>query len=93
MPQYYDPSEISEEHIRLRSYLIWQHEGCPEGNDLDHWMRAQEEIESELRCALAFSRPAAFVMPRVPISTPPCKSISLRIRIDQRFIAANAARR
>lgn len=92
MPQY-DPSDASEEHIRMRSYLIWQREGCPNGNDLDHWRRAQEEIESERRYVLGPGRPAAFVMPRVPISTPPCKSISLRIRLGQRFMPTNAARR
>jgi hypothetical protein len=39
--------KISEEEIRLRSYLIWQHEGCPKGAELAHWLRAKAELEAE----------------------------------------------
>lgn len=33
--------------IEARAYEIWVHEGCPEGHDLDHWLRAESEIASE----------------------------------------------
>ncbi len=33
-----------------RAYMIWEEEGRPDGRDLDHWQRAEEqhqETESE----------------------------------------------
>jgi hypothetical protein len=33
-----------EQAIRERAYTIWEEEGCPHGNDLDHWLRAEAEI-------------------------------------------------
>ena len=30
--------------IREAAYLIWQSEGCPEGYDVDHWLRAECEV-------------------------------------------------
>jgi len=45
---------LPEDAIRLRSYLIWQQEGCPDGRALSHWLRAKAELEAELR---AGSRP------------------------------------
>ena len=41
------PVEPSEEAIRLRSQLIWEREGCPEGVAQDHWLRAKAELEAE----------------------------------------------
>jgi hypothetical protein len=31
--------------VRQRAYEIWQAEGRIHGNDLSHWLRAQEEID------------------------------------------------
>jgi Protein of unknown function (DUF2934) len=31
---------------RERAYAIWEEEGCPQGKDLDHWLRAEAEIGS-----------------------------------------------
>lgn len=36
-----------DEDIRQLAYRLWQEEGCPEGRDIEHWLRAQmiwEEI-------------------------------------------------
>ncbi|HYG85191.1 MAG TPA: DUF2934 domain-containing protein [Azospirillum sp.] len=33
-----------EQRIRERAYAIWQEEGCPEGCDYQHWVRAEKEI-------------------------------------------------
>lgn len=33
--------------IALRAWEIWQREGCPEGRDLDHWLRAERELMNE----------------------------------------------
>jgi len=76
----------SEEAIRLRSYYIWEREGCPIDDGADHWARAkaelEAELETELRAASAAGESNAFVMPRLPISTPPRKSMSVKIGTD-----------
>jgi Protein of unknown function (DUF2934) len=33
-----------EQAIRERAYAIWEEEGRPEGRHLDHWVRAEAEI-------------------------------------------------
>ena len=38
---------IPEDSIRMRSYLIWEGEGRPEGRHLEHWLRATEELQTE----------------------------------------------
>jgi hypothetical protein len=35
-----------EAQIRRRAYEIWEQEGRPHGEDLAHWIKALEEIES-----------------------------------------------
>ena len=76
--------DLSEDIIRMRSYLIWQHEGCPHGKDLAHWLRAKAELEAELHkgeqhTGPQLRRPLAFVMPRIPISKPPCRRSAIKI--------------
>lgn len=39
----------SQEAIRLRSYEIWEREGCPHGAALDHWLRAEDELKTKTR--------------------------------------------
>lgn len=34
-----------EDKRRQRAYRIWEDEGRPEGRDLDHWQRAEEQHE------------------------------------------------
>ncbi len=36
--------DVLRPKIELRAYEIWVHEGCPEGHDLEHWLRAEIEI-------------------------------------------------
>ncbi|HUH84509.1 MAG TPA: DUF2934 domain-containing protein [Stellaceae bacterium] len=31
--------------IAMRAYSIWEVEGRPNGRDLDHWLRAEAEVE------------------------------------------------
>jgi hypothetical protein len=71
---------VPEDTVRLRSYLIWQQEGCPDGKALSHWLRAEAELEAELRAGAPPRAP--FVMPRVAISVPPNRRASTRIRRD-----------
>ncbi len=69
----------SEDAIRLRSYLIWQQAGCPIGQALSHWLQAKAQLEAELRPGAGPSALLNSVMPRVPISAPPNRRISVKI--------------
>lgn len=33
--------------IQERAYAIWKKEGCPEGRQVEHWLRAEVEIDEE----------------------------------------------
>ncbi len=59
---------ISDDVIRMRSYLIWEREGRPYGRAMEHWLQARAELEAELR---GDPPPVTFVPPRIPISMPP----------------------
>jgi len=37
-------SAAAEERIRERAHAIWIEEGCPEGRDQEHWLRAEQEM-------------------------------------------------
>jgi hypothetical protein len=39
-----DGQVAGEQAIRERAYAIWEDEGRPEGRHLDHWLRAEAEI-------------------------------------------------
>ncbi|MBU6472681.1 MAG: DUF2934 domain-containing protein [Alphaproteobacteria bacterium] len=81
---------ISDDEIRLRSYLIWQREGCPSGAELTHWLRARAELETEhdsrlprsdviFRCDGPHPVQAPPVPPRVAVTPPPRRITAARI--------------
>jgi hypothetical protein len=37
-----------EDRIRSRAYELWEAEGRPEGREVDHWLRAAQEISGEV---------------------------------------------
>lgn len=39
--------ETIERRIRDRAYRIWEEEGRPAGRDVDHWLRAAQEVAAE----------------------------------------------
>ena len=39
--------EPTQEEIGTRAYEIYVSEGCPVGNDLEHWLRAEKELRSQ----------------------------------------------
>jgi hypothetical protein len=43
------PSQASpgEETIAERAYRFWEIEGRPEGQEVDHWLRAERELAGE----------------------------------------------
>jgi hypothetical protein len=38
---------VSHESIARRAYEIWQTEGCPDGRDMEHWLRALSELKAQ----------------------------------------------
>ncbi len=40
-------TSFDEPTIQARAYWIWIEEGQPEGRDVEHWLRACEELERE----------------------------------------------
>jgi len=87
----------SEDEIRTRSYLIWEREGCPEGKAREHWLRAKAELEAEFeadwRAASLEGESTTFVLPLLPISSPPSRSVSAKIGSETEPAPASAARR
>lgn len=33
------------EEIALRAYALWQEAGCPDGQDVQHWLQAESELD------------------------------------------------
>jgi len=38
------PKSTPEDKIRARAHEIWEHNGRPDGQDLDHWRQAEAEL-------------------------------------------------
>jgi hypothetical protein len=38
------PYEPTQEEIQTRAFEIYVSEGCKEGNDLEYWLRAEQEL-------------------------------------------------
>ena len=87
----------SEDEIRIRSYLIWEREGRPDGKAAEHWQRAKAELdaefEAEWRAASLEGESTTFVLPLLPISSPPNRSVSAKIAPEAEPVPASAARR
>ena len=96
MPQE-NQTNPSEDDIRVRSYLIWEREGCPEGKAEEHWQQAKAELEAEFeadwRAASLEGETTSFVLPHLPISSPPSRSVSAKIDPETESAPVNAARR
>jgi len=41
------PESATPDAIRHRAYLIWEQASCPEGKDLEFWLRAEQELAAE----------------------------------------------
>lgn len=79
--RYRNITNHSEDEIRMRSYLIWDREGRPEGKSEEHWRRAKAELEAEFQAKCAGSidgKSKVFVVPLLQISSPPTRSQSTR---------------
>ncbi len=40
-----------EDEIRLTAYAIWEQEGCPNGKDCEHWLKAESVWQEEQKDA------------------------------------------
>lgn len=95
--------DIPEDAIKLRSYQIWQREGCPQGEAIEHWLRAKAELEAELSATTRvdgerhvvqpYRKSLAFVVARIPISSPPSRSAAIKIAPERRAPEISAAKR
>jgi hypothetical protein len=85
---------VSEDDIRIRSYLLLQEAGRPQGRDVEFWLRAEAELFAEFPCAATpwgkSGRPV--IVPRVPVSAPLRRTISMRVPPRERRSATTAAR-
>jgi hypothetical protein len=36
-----------EARVRDRAHALWESEDCPEGRDVDHWLKAEAETDAE----------------------------------------------
>ncbi|MDE2112665.1 MAG: DUF2934 domain-containing protein [Alphaproteobacteria bacterium] len=74
---------IADADIRLRSYFMWERDGRPDGKAEEHWLRAKAELEAEVEAhchaAALEGETTAFVLPHVPISLQPKRSISAKV--------------
>jgi hypothetical protein len=43
-----DSVQISDEQIALRAYEIYQERGGSDGADLDDWLQAERELQSQI---------------------------------------------
>ena len=41
-----DSPDPTDEEIALCAYRIWLQEGCPQGRDRAHWLKAREQLLS-----------------------------------------------
>jgi len=86
---------VSEHHIRIRSYLLWENAGRPQGRDLEFWFRAEAELLVNSSCAVAPEAKSEkpVIVPRVPVCAALRRTISMRIPPRERLFQAIAARR
>jgi len=84
---------VLEQDVRVRSYFLWQRAGCPQGNDITFWLRAEAELVAEARSSEAAQITLErLVSARPAISSPPRKLTAIRIAPHER-LPPNAARR
>jgi hypothetical protein len=85
---------VAEEDIRIRSYLLWEAAGRPDGQELEFWLRAEADLETEARYSpKPWIRLAVTVVPRVPVCSSPHRTVAMRIPPRERKMAASAAMR
>ena len=49
---------VSKSDIAVRAYQIWESEGRPEGQELNHWLRAEAELATAALRKLGAENPS-----------------------------------
>jgi hypothetical protein len=47
--------------IETRAYSLWEQEGRPEGKSLEHWLKAESQVQWERNCGAAPPNPLVAV--------------------------------
>jgi hypothetical protein len=84
---------VVERDVRIRSYLLWEAEGRPQGRDMEFWFRAQAQLEAESRAPAPWKRPKLFVVPCASVTSPPRKLVASRVPNMKQMETAIAATR
>jgi hypothetical protein len=50
------PSSITHDEIALRAHAIWEQSGRPDGQETEHWLRAERELRLERGQAEEFEK-------------------------------------
>ena len=58
-----------EQSIRERAYAIWEQEGCPAGQSLGHWLRAETEITNDEALGIRHEGKLEPSLPSGPLDT------------------------
>jgi hypothetical protein len=58
-----------DERIRERAYQIWLSEGQPIGRDAEHWDRARQQIEREIKEGINAHKSGINTVPALNITT------------------------
>jgi len=63
----------SEQLIRIRSYLLWERDGRPQGRAEEYWFRAKDEIDADIERqwrAIGLEAETEHYVPSRPAITP-----------------------
>ena len=53
-----DSPDPTDEEIALCAYRIWLQEGCPQGRDRAHWLKAREQLLGRVKEKSAAGNPS-----------------------------------
>jgi Protein of unknown function (DUF2934) len=67
-----------EDRIRNRAYELWEAEGRPEGREVDHWLRAAQEVSGEVAAETSVVGTPVARRPRTPRSATTAASPATR---------------
>jgi hypothetical protein len=67
-----------EDRIRNRAYELWEAEGRPEGREVDHWLRAAQEVSGEVAGESSAVGTSVARRPRTPRSASTAASPATR---------------
>jgi hypothetical protein len=49
---------VAEHHVRARAFHIWRELGEPDGQDVNHWLQAEQELTRDARTCHVSSKDA-----------------------------------